>query len=538
MAKYNLTDRYDFKTTMEMINHVMEKNSNVDVEERKKICSLITDNLGFLKTALEAEEQNKANRQIKFGLYRETLDVHKLFQKDMALHRGFILDTSINYADLKDETKMIDSDSIFSYKFGIRSNDSRAVQAKRYRCKCGALEEPMSGIKCSKCGTETQNLYDIRGWFVIDKFKVFEPDWLSLFLANINKNVCNKKQLLENLLQFSSIKNKKGPNLLDLQDKDNLIDFINKYAAEDKKQYFLSTVKTAMISEIPVISKDYRYYSVVNKIGNESSVNSHPLNKMYISISDSVRILNNMRGKESPAQKLACLSRITQRLLDIYEETKKTLGGSKESYIRGRIGGRRNGYSGRLVVEALMHVRNDVCILPYSVFGEFTIDYHRELYIKHGMSPEAENRMRNNYPSKNDKIIMVKVFKELKKRNLNTIFMYRPPCLYIGSLICVEIIGLTNHNVVFIENTTLDAALHGDKDGDILGLFMLPPEVRATTYFAFNPKRIILDPIKGCINDSFELVEAIQYISCKVLDDTEQDSGEILTEEDMKSIKE
>ena len=447
--------------TEEMLQEVL-KETDISYKDRSKICSLIYDRVGFYESAIKQEEINKANSHIKFGLYRETLNVQELFEKDMELHRGFILDTSVDYSKLQDEAYLVNSDSIFSYKFGIRSNDNKMVQAKRYRCRCGALEEPMSGIKCPICGTETQNIYDIRGWFVINDFKVFEPDWLSMFLANLNKSVCIKKDVMSNLTTFVAAKNKKGPNLLDLQSKENLVKFIETYAAENKKNYFLSTIDTAMISVIPVISKDYRYYSVVNKIGNEPSVNSHALNKMYIGINDSVRTLNNMRGSESTAQKLACLSRITKRLMDIYAETKKTLGGSKEAYIRGKIGGRRKENSGRLVVEATIHCRVDACIIPYIYFGEFTIDAHRDLYIKYGMTAESENRMRNNYPNKWDKLIMVKVFKELKRRHLNSIFIYRAPCIYIGSLTCCEIIGLTNDSVIYVNNTTLDASLHGD----------------------------------------------------------------------------
>lgn len=447
--------------TNEMINKMMDM-SDATVAERQKICTLITDIVGFYESAMDYEEKNKKNRHIKFGLYRETLDVQALFEKDMELHRGFILDTSVDYTRLEDETYMKNSDSIFSYKYGIRSNDNKMVQAKRYRCRCGALEEPMSGIKCEKCGTETQYIYDIRGWFIINDFKVFEPDWINVFLANIDKSVMSKKNIWENLITFASAKNKKGPNLLDLQSRENLVKFIETYADPKKKDYFISTIDKAMISVIPVISKDYRFYSVVNKVGNEPSVNSHPLNKMYIGINDSVRILNTMKGRESPAQKLACLSRITQRLQDIYVEIKKILGGSKEAYIRGKIAGVRKDNSGRLVVEGMQHLRPDACIVPYDFFGEFTIDTHRDLYIKYGMTAESENRMRNNYPNKWDKLIMIKVLKELKQEHLNTMFMYRAPCIYIGSLIACEIIGLSNSNVIYVNDSCLDTCLHGD----------------------------------------------------------------------------
>lgn len=445
--------------TNDMINKVLK---DLDFEKRQKICSLITDHTGFYDTAIEQEEINKKTRKVKFGLYRKVVNLEELFKEDMELHRAFILDTSVDYTKLQDEAYMVNSDSIFSYKFGIRSNDNRMVQSKRFRCKCGALEEPISGVKCSICGTETQNIYAIRGWFILNDFKVFTPDYLATLLANLNKTVISKKQLLENLLSFSSRANKRGPNLLDLQNREALIKFVDTYASIEKKDYFMTHIDAAMTSVIPVISKDYRFYSVVNKIGDKPNINSHALNKMYIGINDSVRILNNMKGRESPANKLAYLSRITQKLLDIYAETKKTLGGSKEAYIRGKIGGRRKENSGRLVVEATKHPRVDACIVPYNFFGEFTIDQHRDLYVKYGMTADSENRMKNNYPNKWDKLIMVKVLRELKENHLNTMFMYRAPCIYIGSILAFEIISLTNENTIEISDQSLEFAFHGD----------------------------------------------------------------------------
>lgn len=520
-------------TSEQMINFMLQ-NTELSFEERKKVCSLITDNVGFYDSAMEHEAINQKERKVKFGLYRKTLNLEELYRKDMELHRAFIIDTSIDYTRLEDEAYMVNSNSIFSYKFGIRSNDNRMIQAKRYRCRCGNLEEPISGVKCPICGTETQNIYCIRGWFLLEDFKVFEPDFLTTMLANLNKSAGSKKQILENLLTFNTRAHKKGPNILDLQSREALVSFIDTYVSDSKKEYFMSNIDCAMTSAIPVISKDYRFYTVVKKIGDEPNVNSHPLNKLYISINDSVRILNNMKGRESPAQKLACLSRITQKLLEIYAETKKILGGSKEAYIRGKIGGRRKENSGRLVVEAMKHPRVDACIVPYNFFGEFTIDQHRDLYVKYGMTAESEYRMRNNYPNKWDKIIMVKVLKELKDQHLNTMFMYRAPCIYIGSLLTFEIIGLSNNNAILIADTALEHCLHGDKDGDILGVFMLPPSIRATTFFAFNPKKSIVDPVKGKINPGFELVEGIQYIACKVLDD--DNLGKVLNDEDIKRM--
>lgn len=65
---------------------------------------------------------------------------------------------------------------------------------------------------------------------------------------------------------------------------------------------------------------------------------------------------------------------------------------------------------------------------------------------------------------------------------------------------------------------------------------MLPPEIRAITFFAFNPKRLIVDVIQGKIDADFELVESIQYIVSKVLDDVNTDMGKTYTEEEIQNM--
>lgn len=432
------------------------------MNEKSKICSILYDRDKFYELALQNELKNQQEQVVKFGLSRKILSWQELFKTDMEEGKGFMLDTGVNYKRLDDENYMIETLSIMSYKFGIRSNDTKPVQAKRFRCVCGHLEGEYAGVKCPKCGTETQNRYAIRGWWSLNKFKVFNPDWLSVFMTHVNTKVISKAQLKENLSQVSSRKDRAGFNIMDLQIRENLVAFIDAYATEGTKDYFMANIDCAMTDKIPCISKDYRYYSVVQRIGNKPTVNNHPLNRLYIIINDSVRDLNRMTGRESSATICRHLNRINDNLIEIYEQNKHTLGGTKESYIRGKAAGRRKRSSGRMVLEAMLHPRPDVCTIPYNFFGELTVDYYKDLYIKHGMTPESENRMRNNYPSTSDKLIMIKVLKELKERAQNTCFVYRAPCLYKGSHISLEIIGLTNSDVFRMGDTPIDASLHGD----------------------------------------------------------------------------
>lgn len=436
------------------------------MNEKSKICSILYDRDKFYELALQNELKNQQEQVVKFGLSRKILSWQELFKTDMEEGKGFMLDTGVNYKRLDDENYMIETLSIMSYKFGIRSNDTKPVQAKRFRCVCGHLEGEYAGVKCPKCGTETQNRYAIRGWWSLNKFKVFNPDWLSVFMTHVNTKVISKAQLKENLSQVSSRKDRTGFNIMDLQIRENLVAFIDAYATEGTKDYFMANIDCAMTDKIPCISKDYRYYSVVQRIGNKPTVNNHPLNRLYIIINDSVRDLNRMTGRESSATICRHLNRINDNLIEIYEQNKHTLGGTKESYIRGKAAGRRKRSSGRMVVEALLHPRLDVCTMPYSYFGEFFLDYHKDIFLKYGLTAESENRMRNNYPTTKDKLIMINVLKELKTLKKNTLFCYRAPCLYSGSMIALELIGLTNSDVFRCSDTALDFCMHGDKDGD------------------------------------------------------------------------
>lgn len=498
-----------------------------------KICSILYDREEMFKSALEQERKNKASQHVRFVLTRKVISWNKLYDKDMSSGKGFLLDTSVDYNQISDENYMIESNSIMSYKFGIRSNDPKTVQAKRFRCACGNIEGPCAGVRCPICDTETTNRYAIRGWWTLNKYKIFNPDWFSMFITNLRTKA--RAQVMSNL--YSNNKDRDGFNILDLQNKETLIQFVNYYMQDDNvKEFFLANIDCAMSDKIPCISKDYRYYSVVNRMGSKPSVNNHPLNKLYFIINNSVRDLNRMTNRESAATVCRHLSRINNNLLEVYEQNKYTLGGTKESYIRGKVAGRRKRSSGRMVVEALLHPRLDVCTLPYAYFGEFFLDYHRDLFIKHGLTAESENRMRGNYPTTEDKLIMIKVLADLKKNHTNTLFAYRAPALYKGSMVSLEILGLTNSNVFKINDTTLDAALHGDKDGDILGVYVLPPSIRQTLFFAFNPKRLTHDFISGKYNGSVALVESYNYLMYEVLNDQEDHSNDIVSEDEMKRL--
>lgn len=441
--------------------------SSIPKKFKNNITSVMTDIEKIMERALKTEKDNERNTKMRWRVTKTVQNWDELRRLDKELGRCFDADT-MSYKNPEDEQIFIASNSIYSYRFGIRSNDSKLVASKRFRCPtCGEFESGMAGEICPYCGSETVYTYDVRGYFKLNGYKVFNPHWLNLFLSNLNKTT-NKKVLTQALFHYVSKKKKIAPNILDLQDKEVLKEWIKTYAHPNYVKTFLDDIDAAMSEYIPIMSKDFRYYSVSYRMDGKATVNTHTLNRFYIIINNNVEDINKMASKEqyaTPTALINALSNISNRLLDILAECTKMLGDGKESMIRGKIGGRRKGHSGRLVVEGLKHPRVDACTIPYTYFGEWFIDYHRELFVKHGMDPHGEVRMKNNFPNRKDRIVMAKVLQDLKEQNLNYLLIYRAPCIYIGSIISVEIIGLTHgDDTIRINDTSLDFCLHGDKN--------------------------------------------------------------------------
>lgn len=435
--------------------------------QREKLTPLLNDIYSIMDIAKESEDLNRESIHLRWGLRKDVQNWEEMRKNDILAKRSFDLEP-MNYSDPNDLPLFIANKSLFSYRFGIRASDASSISNKRYRCnKCGEYESSMSGERCPLCGGETVYKYDVRAYAVLKGFKVFNPHWLNLFLSNTNKSL-TKKDLVTSLFTYISPKKKTSPNILDLQNREVLEEWIRRYSAPDKVDIFLETIDKAMSSVIPILSKDFRTYQIKKQFDGSVVAITDPLNKYYINIAKKVDDLNDIttgRKTRADSAKIQFLSSINNNLLDLHAECLRILGDGKESMIRGKIGGRRKGHSCRLVVEGLVHPKVDACTLPYSFFGELFIDYHKETFIKYGMDPHSENRMKNNIPNRIDRIIMAKVLKELKEKHQNYILVYRAPCIYLGSILSMEIIGLSrDSDCIRVHDTALDAGLSGDKD--------------------------------------------------------------------------
>lgn len=511
----------------------------------KEFSSGTFDTITAYKEAMIQENKikNLIHDSMPFGLERDIVNLEKLYEEDRKDGISFNIDTSISYTNIDNESTYKDSDSIFSHKFSFRSNDTAYANSKRFRCICGSLESDTAGLHCDKCLSYTADRPATRGWIVLKNYKVFNPYFLELFVKYLKKGI-NKTIFKSDIYSTNNFSyNKDGDriprsckyNILDLQNESTLRDFIEEYANPEDKQIFLNKIQSAMTNKIPVINRDYRHYSVTKKLNGKSNVASHPTNKLYIQIAGAVNAINNFKGKESRKVIVAHLSKVNKSFVDLKDELISVMADSKKADIRAKIGARRPGKSARNVLEGIMNHQIDVCSLPYRYFGVMTIDEHIDLYQKYGLTPEAEHRMRHSHPNKNDKILMTKVLKDLIKLGLNTCIICRSPTIYRESVVSLRIIGLVHDATIHCNEIMISECLHGDKDGDIVSIYLVKKSIRKSLHFALSPKKGFYDPISGFVNGGFELPESVYFICYKALECKPKDKLEevLLTEDDI-----
>ncbi len=459
------------------------------------------------------------NNQIKYRLTRLMVNLKDLFKKDMSSKNGFIINTSINY-DLTDYDKTIMSDGIMSYKFGVKDKDPTIVQEIKFTCECGFIKSPIQGITCDICSTKTSERVYTRGWMELPKdVYILNPDFLNLVRLNLTKatgkrNKRPTKALINNVLKGLL----KGNNttiykdqfiLVQLAKPENkglLKDFINEFVEPSMAKKLIKNFGSLTTNKIPIMSKDLRNYSVRGgKIG-EVKIDSHPLNGIYIDISKSIDTLKHNHSFDDVDTNKILLS-IQNKLDECYTIVMKAVGDGKNSEIREFFGGKRKSNSGRLVLEAHPLPIANSCMMSYIIFGKISVDLYREIYLIFGLTPIAEFRMKSFIPNKQDKVLMNKVLNHLKDINANYIKGVRPPAIYSTSSLGFEIIALINDNVFRIDEISFNA-IHGDKDGDNISLFMLSIVIAMVVGWSLHYSRLMYDPFRGEARSELQHVES------------------------------
>lgn len=527
----------------------------------------MNNGVAFRKTlyqeAVKREKKLKKESHISYGLKITVLNLEELFKSDMQNGIGLIMDTNCVYKTADTNFSMsdlIDKDSLYSYKFAIRSNDTSFAKDNRYRCKCGKISRESAGIICPHCGTATYNHIAIRGWFDLRHLKVVNPFYWAILDANckypgildcvfktpkertMEKNerarkaesATNKATIQQKMIEIQMID--RLPTIMDLQDENVLIDFIKEYAKDEAVDFLLENIDSAMTSKIPVINKNMRNMSVRVNINGVPDYQRDSNSSHYVRISDTLNgLIPTLTENTPPARILNALNNVNNNFIAMYDGLTDDLGVGKKSLIRGRCGGRRKGYSSRIVLEGALRPKVDEVAMPYRFFGQMTIDYHSDLYQKFGITPESTYRIKNNIPNLSDCEIMDKVLAELIKTNMNVVIVLRQPAIYRESLVALRLVELHHKNVITLNEMVIDSCLFGDKDGDVVSVFMPDPLIRAQLLFSMSPNKLIFNPLTASVNGSMELVEAGYVNVCLVLP-KERDGSIIKSEKELKKL--
>lgn len=469
-------------------------------------------NLKLIKKAIKMnDELLKENfPKMTYSLKRYIVDLEELYKRDMERQEGFELNLDVDYhKDLSNETKMRECDSIFSDKFGNYSTEGVNI------CKCGKTETPLPGIKCPNCGTFTVNKVYKRGWIVISNgMKVFNPDYLSLILEYIDtKKPITKKYVKQSL---EDTKNEYEYNIISLQERSKLIEFINLFIVDNMKEYFLNNIDKALTSKIPVISSKFRYYRVESRFdkNSKSVIRNHAYNKIYASISTYVKSLNSYTQFSSFTSRAFLLTHLNKKFVELYETFLSDLGKDKKaSVFRGKTSGKHKPASAKLIISSTMSVEIDECILPYAIFGIISLKYYSKELKSLGLSTDGFKRIGRATPSILDKIILNKLLDLLKERNENIITSLRAPSIYLTSIVGLKIRALHDPLVLCLHEIVIGPLLAGDKDGDTSIICMPNPKIMVPLFMAYHPSKGVWSNITGFINSDYELPESNYYLA-------------------------
>lgn len=427
----------------------------------------------------EAEVVKTYANKIRFGLSKRFINYEELYLRDKRNGEGFDLHVLYKpkYDKLYDKESLINQDSIFSHYYSLTGDDTPFAQANRFRCICGKTRSEKTGVYCEVCDSYTANREAKRGWVILKNYYMFNPDYFKALMNNLKKKtpkerlkheICSNKPFKKD----DEFKHKYAPkyNLITLQDKNVLKEFIREFVDERVQDFFINNINCALSKKLPIISKDFRHYTVKDRLNGTAKVEMHEINFSYMIIARDVDKVNEFNGFETEDTILRYLGNILNKFLDVHAILQNMLGDKKDSDLRGKTGGRRKSNSGRLIMEGMIGMAMDTCTIPYRVFGVITITPHKHIYEKYGLTPESERRIRDCIPNTFDKQMMIKVLKELQEDFLNIITVSRAPILYRESICALKVVGLTNDYVFRANEFVVSVMLRGDKEV-FIGIF-------------------------------------------------------------------
>ncbi|MGL5715366.1 MAG: hypothetical protein ACRCX2_20275 [Paraclostridium sp.] len=424
----------------------------------------------LIDVAREREESLKQEVTLNFKIEKDSLNLEELFRKDLIGKIGFSLHTDVRYEKQGADSGIVDLRSVFSYLYGVKESDTQTVKEKKYTCNCEVDNIKKAGTWCDKCKSYAIEHKYTRGWFSIDKFKVFNPDMFSMLMkykvggANLRKSSNYRADKTDSDKNPWLVNPECKYNIYELQKPGRLLEYIKEHVKVENQTFFIERIDRIMTSKIPAVSKNLRHHQVITKLDGTSDIRSHEINKYLILINNKIDDLNKDSEYMSKGKILRYLADINKNYLAIYDQVLDIIGNGKGSDIRGKIGGRRKGNSSKLLIESKMtHVTHE-CSISYAAFGIMFLEWHYELFVKHGMTAESEFRIRQVMPSKDDFPLLTKVLRELQEQDLAWICSLREPVLYRASLQGMYVSGLTDDGSIRVGEITLGVGYKGDKD--------------------------------------------------------------------------
>lgn len=473
---------------------------------------------------------------IGFSLTSNTINLEELYLKDIEAGRGNKLNTKIKYGpEIPEYTALLEEDSIYSYKFRVKSSDPESIIMRRYRCECGSTFSNELNMMCPECLTPTDSREYIRGWFKLENdLKVFNPTYLYKLIEALPVSVKGKdnksgtrsysRKMVQGVgafkdrLFYLDKKTHFKYDMYNLTDPEILTEFINKFVSKGAiKTHLIDTMHTAYTSVVPVISKIYRHYKQSKGYGDKPKIEKNIINADYETMSHSIGRLNE--SPQSPISKKASeLASINKKLMNIHREVRMTCFKDKEADLRDKVYGKRTDNSARLIAESTALVSAVKCMLSYAFFGMAMLSEMYQFMKSVGMTPRMELQIRNGAPGAAARVILVKVLEKLKADRLNYVIVKRSPVIYKTSILSLEVDGLV-HAAVIRCSPIVIVEFHGDKDGDIFAIFFAPRAIRLATFISLSPRMNTIDTRKMKVHGSYNLVDASYIMAFKMLDD-------------------
>ena len=446
------------------------------------------------------------------------ISIDDKYADEIQRNETFLIDTSIKYGEVLDKSVLIESNSIFSWKFEIKDNMPQHIIDKLYTCECGeASSQQKEGLQCMSCFTTVKkNTFPSDKMAYIkmpDKYKVLTPIGLAYLKKAIGKN---------NYEKFLKGKMKGFDDIYDAFE-----EILDTYAKNNKRDItdFMKSNKVFLFTGyIPVISSKVRFFNVSENM-DIKKIDIHDLNAPYIQISTSVEIMKKALSEDSPLRVRSMLF-IIQELIDILSDIlKNTFSGGKKKMLRDGIFGTRVPYTSIAVLTPLTEYWElNSCSIPIETFK---VTFKREIkgillnQYKMPIMKVVEILSAEHKLTDKEKKLMKDIFKKIKEPY---IYINRQPTIDVESIMMMEIKEIRDEKTLRVHPNLLDG-LRGDHDGDALIIVGIPEQVRKHFFDRLSPRAYIIDPFYK-FNDIYKLKNDFQTLFTMAME--EEPDGEMV----------